>query len=73
MSEEFAQRTTFGDRVAAFVVGVCVGAVVDFGLYTFGEVESRNILLAVALGCGLLAAFAWDAFWKFVSAFFNEL
>lgn len=73
MSEEFAQRTTLGDRVAAFIVGFCVGGVIDFGLYAFGQVDSRTILIAVALGCGLLAAFAWNQFWKFVSTYFNDL
>jgi hypothetical protein len=73
VSEEFAQRTTFGDRVAAFLVGSCVGAVVDFGLYAFAEVESGAILCGVAIVFGLLAAFAWNQFWRMLAAFFDYL
>ena len=65
------RNETFGDRVAAFIIGAIVGCLIAWALMTFERVTSKELLLGVIAGSGLFAAFGWDAFWKIVAAFFN--
>ena len=59
-----AMKETFADRVAAFVVGCIVGLVVAWWALTFEGVESTRALIGIVVGCGLLAAFAWNWMWE---------
>ena len=65
------RNETFGDRVAAFIIGAIVGCLIAWALMTFERVNSKEPLLGVIAGSGLFAAFAWGPFWRIVAAFFN--
>jgi flagellar biosynthesis protein FliQ len=66
-------KETLADRAAAFIIGCLVGLFVAWGAMTYQSIDSRPMLLGIVIGCGLVAAFAWNWLWDLIVALLNML